>query len=542
MSINKKRQNEASYMRRFAFALSLMGIVLIVIHYLTLDGRPAHGDENWLITIDSSHVINNEKTVISIQPPYESKNIRLVGRSLNHAGLRLLPASTNTAIPKRSIRLRPDLAGKYQTVAEFTLQLSQTPHFHKGNTKALSSERRQFFLADDELLQLEDRRLSAELVRIGVNEADSEKLVERIFKIFEQFSSHRAKQTRHAAEILASRSADHNERARLMVALCRKAGIPARLITGLEIKDDPFANPQYWVEVYINDSWSAYHPGLGFQRQLPVNYVAFDKYGEGIVSGRLAGKRSTTDDYVFANDINIERIPATLSSPDNLRAEWYQVFMLDRLPADTRMQLALLMLLPLGALISSLIRQLWGVHSFGVFTPTILALAVTYAERETTILILTITLLLVYFGRPTFHHQMSRTPRLSIIFTLVASSMVIGVSVLDHFSLATEGHLILLPIVIITSLVDRFFSSIEKMGSHTAFVRLAWTLILTVITLPVLQMDWLGALILRYPESHLFTLSLLIMIAYYPFGKHKIPHWLSFLREPRLQRRKEDSA
>jgi len=285
-----------------------------------------------------------------------------------------------------------------------------------------------------------------------------------------------------------------------------------------------------------------YHPGLGLRNKLPINFIALDKYGDGIVSASIKGIAADEKDYAFTNDIMLERMPITTRSQNISQSKWYQVFMLDRLPADTREQLSLLMLLPLGALLCSFIRQFAGLHSYGVFTPTILALAMTYAEKETTALILIITLALVYFGRPTFHHEVSRTERLSIIFTLVATSMVIGVSILDYFSLAADGHLILLPIVIITSLIDRFFSTVEKLGYHTAFVRLVWTIILTLAVLPILQLSSLGEWILRYPEFHLITLSLLILISYYPFAKFKLPAWLGFLIEPEKKLTKRQTA
>ena len=526
-------------MRKVAIILFLVGIVLIVVHYLSLQDQQSQGDENWLINIESNHVVNTEKTIISIQPPYESRYIRLVGRNVKHPGLRIVPPLTNAIITKRAIRLRAEKPGKFHTSVEFSLQLSKTSRFHKSDGALLSTERRQFFLADSEWLQLDDPLLAAALTDIGLNETDHERLAERIFQTIHHFSNKEPGKLRNAPTILASRSGDGRERALLMVALSRKAGIPARLITGLELKDDPSASLQYWVEVYINDKWLSYHPALGFRNYLPANYVALDKYGDGVISATLGGVAVSKKEYSLNSDIGIERTADTTLSPDNSRTEWYQIFMLDRLSSDTREQLSLLMLLPLGALLSSFIRQFIGLHSYGVFTPTILALAITYAERETTMMILAITMTLVYFGRPTFHHEMARTPRLSIIFTLVATSMVIGVSILDYFSLATDGHLILLPIVIITSLVDRFFSAVEKLGNHTAFVRLAWTLILTVITLPVLQMDWLGALILRYPELHLFTLSFLILISYFPFGKYKLPGWLGILTEPEKKSRKK---
>lgn len=521
-------------MRRFAIYLFATGFVLTFAHYLFLETQQVQGDENWLITLDTSHTINQTGTIISIQPPYESQHIRLIGRSLSHTGLRIVPPSQNTVL-KRAIRLRADKPGTYQVGVEFSIQLSQTPHFHKGVTKMLDTQRRQLFLADNEWLQLEDPALKNAYTEIGLDEIEREKLPEHIFQFVYQFANSNQPSIRAVPGIIASRSANHRERALLMVALCRISGIPARIITGLELKDDPSASPDYWVEVYMNDHWISYHPGLGYSNSLPINYIALDKHDNGIISASTTDPASSDIDYVFSSDIMIERMPITMGGPDNTRSEWYQVIMLDRLPAETRDQLSLLMLLPLGALLCSLIRQVAGLHSYGVFTPTILALAITYAEAETTTLILVITLMLVYFGRPTFHQEMSRTPRLSIIFTIVATSMVIGVSTLDYFSMATDGHLILLPLVIITSLIDRFFSAIENHGYHTAFIRLFWTFILMLFVLPILQLRWLGSLILRYPEVHLITLSLLILVAYYPFGKHKVPAWLSLLSEPEIK-------
>ena len=521
-------------MRRFAMTLFIAGLVLIFVHYMFLRGQQVHSDENWLITLNTIHSVKQANTVISIQPPYESKNLRLVGRSVNHAGLHVVPPMRNT-ISKRAIRLRANKAGTYQTEMEYSLQFSHIPHFYEVIPEVLTTKRRQFFLADNEWLQLGSPLLETQLVALGLNKIGQAPLVEHIFKFVNQLANYKPSAFRQVPSILASHSANHRERALLMVSLCRKAGIPARVIMGIELKDDPSTSLHHWVEIYINDHWETYHPGLGYRNSLPINFVAIDKFGDGIVSAYIKGEILNAEDYTYVNEIMVERQPVTIRSPDNARSEWYQILMLDRLPSDTREQLSLLMLLPIGVLLCALIRQVVGIHSYGVFTPTILALAMTYAEKETTALILAITLALVYFGRPTFHYEMSRTPRLSIIFTLVASSMVIGVSILNYFSLAADGHLILLPIVIITSLIDRFFSTVEKLGNHTAFIRLLWTIILTLVVLPVLQLSWLGGWVLRYPESHLITLSLLIMISYYPFGKHKLPTWFGLLIEPEIK-------
>ena len=536
-TVNDNQRNT----RRFALVLFVSGILLFAIHSMFLRTQEVNIHENWLVTLETTYIVKQSDSIISLQPPYESEYVRLTGRNVSHTGLRVMPSSRNI-FTKRALRFRAIQQGTYLVDVEFTLQLSQAPQFHKRISSELDTTRRQYYLADNERLQLDHPVFEDKLIELGQNDIQREALLQEIFQYIHRFSGHAESAYRDGPTIIATRSGNHRERALAMVALCRKADIPARLVTGLELKDDVSANPDYWVEVYIDDRWTVFHPGLGYRDNLPVNFIAFDKYGEGIVSSSLKGSSANSVDHVFNTDITVERMPVTIGSPDNTRKEWYQVLIMDRLPADTREQLSLLMLLPFGALLCSLIRQVGGIHSYGVFTPTILALAVTYAEMETTLLILMITLLLVYFGRPTFHQEMSRTPRLSIIFTLVATGMIFGVSVLDYFSIATEGYLVLLPIVIITSLIDRFFLAIESYGYHIAFIRLIWTFLLTLAVLPILLLDWLGVWILRYPEIHLLTLALLIFISTYPFGKHKLPPWLGILVEPEEKKIKKSSS
>ena len=63
-------------------------------------------------------------------------------------------------------------------------------------------------------------------------------------------------------------------RARAMIILCRSAGIPARLVTGFEIKKADPAQPRTWVEAYINDRWEPFDLEDGHERELPYNFVA----------------------------------------------------------------------------------------------------------------------------------------------------------------------------------------------------------------------------------------------------------------------------
>ncbi len=516
-------------MQKLAAILFFAGLLMLLVHHVFLKSQSVFNDESWLVVIDSTHKLPDDKIIINLQPPFESQYIRHSGRNIRYTGLKYLPPAS-TVEYRRAIRLKAREPGNYQVVAEFSLQLSNQDHLQKKRPVTLSEKQLAYYLQPTEAGKVSEAELFSLLASKNLDNKTYSEIADEIFDYISGFTNREAQDVRGYGEILSSGYANQLEKMLLMVELGRYSGIPARLVTGIELKDDPSAVSRYWMEFFLEDRWKSYFIGSRQKGEVPYNFVALDKSGKGIIS--------SSQPYPFEMDISIERNPLTLHGQDAKRGEWYQMLMFDRLPVETRERLALLMLLPLGTLLCSLIRKLLVIHCYGVFTPTILALALVYADTATTLLILCITLCLVYFGRPTFRGGMSRIPRLSIIFTLVACSMIVGVSILDYFNLSTDGELILLPIVIITSLLDRLFTTIESRGYHSALVRLAWTLILTAAVLPLVQLQSLGLWLLRYPEAHLITLSLILLISYSSLPSYKLPSWLGLLSEPVINSKK----
>ena len=114
-----------------------------------------------------------------------------------------------------------------------------------------------------------------------------------------------------------------------------------------------------------------------------------------------------------------------------------------------------------------------------------------------------------------------------------------GISILDYLGLGTDGHLVLLPIVILTGLVDRFLQTLEKDGQLIALYRLFWTSVISLMIIPVLSYEWLGYQLLSYPEVHLVTVALLLLLADYKGIKVIDSRYLKLLSENSLKSRFE---
>ena len=129
------------------------------------------------------------------------------------------------------------------------------------------------------------------------------------------------------------------------------------------------------------------------------------------------------------------------------------------------------------------------------------------------------------------------------MFTLVALSMSFVVSGINYFDPATDSTVTLLPMLILTMLVDRIYSVYDERGLCSAVVRLFWTVVTAVVAMLVLLQAHWGTWFVSYPETHAITLALIIMIGLYHGPRLKDLAAFRWLREParQLRDRKTDT-
>ena len=216
---------------------------------------------------------------------------------------------------------------------------------------------------------------------------------------------------------------------------------------------------------------------------------------------------------------------------------------LTRLSPAGREILSVLLLLPIGVLTTELLRQFAGIRTYGTFTPTLFALAITHVYWITAIIVLLlVTVIAVTIRAAMPDLKLQRTARLAIVFTLVAMSMSIVVSGISYFDPGVDNTVTLLPLVILTMLVDRIYTVYDERGLHSAIVRLAWTVVAAMISLYVLLQTHWGTWLVSYPEVHAVTLAIVIMIGLYNGPKLRDLPSFAWLKEPSrtLRDRKTD--
>ena len=408
----------------------------------------------------------------------------------------------HNAESRRNVVLRTSTAGQLSCQVAFRLHLDATGDWRQAVPQPpLTANDRARFLANAKGMTVTNKYAEEILNRLRDNHPDAQELAGRIF--------HWCRSNIESVGELGDDSGDATlahlkgspvGRALAMVVLCRAAKIPARLATGFEIKKADSVHPRTWVEVYV-DRWVPYDLDNGYEREMPYNFVPVRH--EGISPVRVTNSTDLVPRYSIT------------AAPPAART-LLSILDLHRLPDKLKEPIKVVLILPLGALFTALVRTIIGIRTFGTFSPTLLALAFVYNDFRSGLCIFVVVLATGFISRGVLDRlKLLLVPRLSIILTLVVMLMVLGIAVMNYFNKAPGGQTVLLPMVILTNLVERFYVTSEEDNFLLAVRLMITTLLMALAIYSLLNLRVLGDLLFNYPELHFFTVAILVLMGRY---------------------------
>lgn len=484
----------------------LLGSALIAVRYHARQtAKIAEEESVWSLTyaIDFEPVEKGASLYIYI--PYDTPHCEVRVGKPTHLGLRS-ERRGNTIVATA-----PQPGGPYKINAEFELRLSPRADMSRAPEKVyLSPDARARYLRADADNFIPSDSDAVRAVAQNVQDA-GETISERVQWIFRYCSEIPSGTADDPSQVLekAETNASPLGRARTMVALCRSIGVPARLVTGFEVKQKFNVEPLVWVEVFMEQSWVPFDPTNGFTRYLPMNFVPVRRGGDQPVRPDPKSSK-VTDDY------SIVRVEPPVAVLRTGQRHPIQIFDLSRLPVPMHKVLCVLLLLPFGALITTIIRNVVGIGTFGTFSPALLAMSFIYANWQTGVVILLIVGLVGVLSRSFLERlRLLAVPRLSIILTLVILCVVFGMSILYYLLPEIVTDAVLLPMVILTMLIERFYVTTEEDGLTYTVQLAAGTLMVASLVYAILAWNEVGQFVLVYPESHLFTIAVFILLGRY---------------------------
>jgi len=211
-----------------------------------------------------------------------------------------------------------------------------------------------------------------------------------------------------------------------------------------------------------------------------------------------------------------EEDPGVTESIEPGRYPILSVLDLTRTPPQTQTTVSFLLLVPVGLLITALAKSVVGIRTIGTFSPTLLALSQARSDWRIGTVIFVVTFGLGSLCRMLLmRFRLSTVPRRGVIGTFVVSALVIAISFSHRYGLAPTARHVLLPVAVMTLMIDRFFTIMEAEGNRTALTVLANSIAIAVCCFAVFAYTRMGQLLLRFPEFELLIMAILILVGRY---------------------------
>ncbi|MFO0807243.1 MAG: 7TM domain-containing protein [Gemmataceae bacterium] len=311
-----------------------------------------------------------------------------------------------------------------------------------------------------------------------------------------------------AVECLKSGAGDSAAKARLLAALLRNREIPARLVTGLTLTNDDEQLPHIWVEAWVRDHWLPMCPFYHHYGRLPRTFLVFGRDDVRLVRGR--GVRNLSCAFL------VSRLPAgsVLPEPVSRLQRLFTALSFFHLPATEQRLIEFLLLLPVAALVICVFRNVVGMPSFGTFAPALIGMVF----RETASLpgaIVFVGLIVVgwFMRRMLDRLHLLQVPRTAVMLSLVVTLLIVVVTTAVHWHLAHAVSLF--PIVILTGLIERFWTLDEEDGSGHSFKVLLSTMTIAAVVAGVVGFPWVGKMLFRCPETLGLVMAAQVLLGRY---------------------------
>jgi hypothetical protein len=345
------------------------------------------------------------------------------------------------------------------------------------------------------------------LTSIFAQSADIDSMISELFK-------HLNKE--HPDEdvfMLLGKDATTEKKVKMAARILAVSEIPARIVYGIELKEQKRSNHLIqWLEVYFNKSWRSYNPTTGLY-EVPGNYLSWYR-GIGSLFEVKGAKNVHLTISMSPNQE--EAITAAVEQGKILSPDFMKFFSLFNLPIQTQILYRILLLIPVGAFLLVILRNVIGFKTFGTFMPVLVALAF----RETQLLwgvlwfvvLIGLGLALRFYLE---HLKLLLVPRLAAVLIIVVFLMVL-LSVLTHNLGIERGiSIALFPMVIMTMTIERMSIVWEERGAVEALQQSSGTLIAAVLSYFVITNEFIGHFVFIFPELLFVILAFTLLLGRY---------------------------
>jgi hypothetical protein len=289
-----------------------------------------------------------------------------------------------------------------------------------------------------------------------------------------------------------------------------------------------------WVQVHNGEEWITFDPQTG-SSGIPENALiwAVGEEPVAVIEGGNSLKLELAVNRHTQEAIRIAEQRARKLGPELME------FSLFSLPIQTQHVYRVLLMIPVGALLIVLLRNVVGIKTFGTFMPILIALAFRETELLWGVVLFSLVVALGLAFRFYLEYlQLLLVPRLASVLIIVILLMVF-VSLVSHkLGLERGLSVALFPMVILTMTVERMALLWEEHGPAEALKQGVGSLLVAVLAFLLMKNELLRHLVFVFPESLLIVLALTLLLGRYTgYRLTELWRFRSFLEESRDVRR-----
>jgi hypothetical protein len=332
-----------------------------------------------------------------------------------------------------------------------------------------------------------------------------------------------------AAECLDSGSGDAGGKSRLLAALLRDRGIPARIVTGLTPTRGAEQSAHRWVEAWVDEHWTALCPFYRHYGRVPPTYLILGYGDQPVVRGRKIR------DLICAFLIE-KTLPGESESGERESAlrRTFRALSLFMLPPQQQRYAEFLLLMPAAALIVCVFRNLIGLHSFGMFAPALVGLAFRDLHSMPGLLVFVSILLVGWLIRRVLeHYHLLQVPRVAVMLSLVVILLLAVLITANLENIPAAEYVPFFPMVILTGMIERFWTLETEDTTSSSFKTLVSSLGIAVAVALLINIPGLSYYLFCFPELLLAIIALQLLIGRYTgYRLMELLRFRDFLREP----------
>lgn len=184
----------------------------------------------------------------------------------------------------------------------------------------------------------------------------------------------------------------------------------------------------------------------------------------------------------------------------------------------------LLLVLPFIATILAFFKQVIGITTFGLYTPSVVALSFLALGWRVGIVFLFLIILTGYITRSLVRRlQLLYIPKVAIILTVVSVTLLLLLSAGSAFGVSFSRDSVFI-LLIMSTLTESFINLKREEGMIAAVFGIGETVLASLVCVFIVQWPAFQAILLAYPEIVLLALPINILLGRWT-GLRLIEHW-----------------